>query len=190
MRKIQTFAIAVIGVFAALGVASCSDDKSYADLLSLENQYVNNFLADQRVINHIPEDNVFEYGPDAPYYRLDEDGQLYMQVINPGTPDNMVENDEQIYFRYTRYSLVYYIDGELLMSEGNDDVLNGNYSFRYGNFQVSSSYQYGPGVQTPLAYLPVDCEVNIIIKSQYGMPAEISYVTPFLYSIRYFRPKI
>ena len=177
---------------AATALTSCNDDQSYADLLTKENQSTNVFLADQRVINEIPTDTnfVFQTGPDAPYYRLDEDGQLYMQVINPGTQDNMVKNDEQIYFRYTRYSLVYYIDGELMMSEGNDDVLNGNFSFRYGNFQVNSSYQYGPGVQTPLAYLPVDCEVNIIIKSQYGMPAEISYVTPFLYSLRYFRPKI
>lgn len=189
MKITRTF-LTVSVALAAITLPSCDDDKSYAELLTDENHYVNAFLADQRVINEVPADTVFEYGPDAPYYRLDEDGQLYMQVIDPGTPGNRVKDDEQIYFRYTRHNLANYKDGEFGDSSGNDDVLNGNFSFRYNNFQISSSYNYGPGIQTPLAYLPVDCVVNIIIKSQYGMPSEMSYVIPFLYNLRYFRPKV
>ena len=84
---------------------ACSDDQSYASLLNKENQSVNNFLADHRVEQSIPADTVFETGPEAPYYRLDEDGMLYMQVLDAGTKDNRVRDDEQIYFRYTRYAL-------------------------------------------------------------------------------------
>lgn len=191
MKKIyHNLALALLMTLSAAAAVSCGDDRSYAKLLNTENANVNRFLADQHVINEVPADSVFEWGADAPYYRLDEDGMLYMQVIDPGTPDNMVKQDEQIYFRFTRYNIASYDDGEFSVSEGNDDVLNGNLSFRYNNYRVSSSYDFGPGIQKPLSYLPVDCVVNIVIKSQWGMPGEMSYVTPYLYNIRYFRPKI
>jgi hypothetical protein len=178
----------------AAGVAcfsSCSDSKTYAELLTDENHYVNNFLADQRVIDGIPADTVFITGEDAPYYRIDEDGTLYMQVVDAGTPGNMATSDEVIYFRFIRYSLADYADGELPTGVGNESNLSyGNLSFRYGNFSLQSSYQWGTGVQRPLDLLPVDCQVNIIIKSQYGFTDEISYVTPYLYKMSYYRPKI
>ena len=144
---------------ASSAFTACSDDETYAELLQKENMNVNRFLADHRVINEIPADTVFETGEDAPYYRLDEDGNLYMQVLDAGTKGDTVEYNELIYFRFN-------------------------------NYQTNSSYQNGVGVQMPLRYLPVDCEVNIVIKSQYGSPSEMSYVIPFLYNIRYFRPKI
>ena len=191
MKKIlHNLALALLLTASAAAVSSCGDDRSYAKLLNTENANVNRFLADQHVINEVPADSVFEYGTDAPYYRLDEDGMLYMQVIDPGTPGNRVKDDEQIYFRFTRYNIASYDNGEFSVSEGNDDVLNGNLSFRYNNYQIASSYDFGPGIQKPLSYLPVDCVVNIVIKSQWGMPGEMSYVTPYLYNIRYFRPKI
>lgn len=182
----------LVMVFALIGLSltSCDNSKTYAELLTDETHYVNNFLADHRVINSIPADTVFEYGENAPYYRIDDDGNLYMQVIDPGTPGNKVKSNELLYIRFTRYNLVYYIDGEFKTSEGNDNVLGGNFYFRYGNYELNSSYSLGSGVQAPLAYLPVDAVVNIVIKSQFGVPSEMSYVVPYLYSIRYFRPKI
>ena len=187
LRKIALATTATI----ALALASCSDTKSYAELLNDETMYVNAYLANQRVINEIPADTVFEYGPKAPYYRLDPDGELYMQVINPGTPGNKVEADELIYFRFTRYSLYNYKDGVLSGGIGNENDLSyDNTSFRFGNYRLQSSSQWGSGIQYPLALLPVDCEVNIIIKSQLGITSELAEVVPFLYHIRYFRPKI
>lgn len=173
-----------------MGISSCSDRKTYAELLTDENHYVNAFLADQRVVNEVPEGNKFETGPNAPYYRMDEDGNIYMQVVDAGTPGDTVAQNELIYFRFTRYPISTYKDGEFSASEGNDDVLVGNYSFRFGNFELQSSYSFGEGIQIPLSYLPIDCQVNLVVKSQLGMPAEISNVQPFLYTLRYFRPKI
>ncbi|MDE6300417.1 MAG: DUF4827 domain-containing protein [Muribaculaceae bacterium] len=189
MRLTDILSVTALAI-AAAAVTGCSDSKTYAELLNDENAYTNAFLADHRVVNYVPENNEFETGPDAPYYRLDEDGQMYMQVIDAGTPDNMVKADELIYFRYTRYPLSTYSNGEFTYSDGNDDALGGNYSFRYGNYETNSSYSAGPGVQAPLEYLPVDCQVNLVIKSQYGKPGEIANVQPYLYSLRYFRPKI
>ncbi len=116
---------AFIAVLAAivLALCSCDDGKSYAELLREEDMYVNNFLADHTVAIGIPADTVFEYGPEAPFYRLNEDGTMYMQVLDPGTKGNMVKTNEQIYFRYTRWALSGY-DGTLGTGEGNNLALN------------------------------------------------------------------
>lgn len=184
MKKLHAISFGV--VMAALAMTSCSDGKSYAQLLNEEDMYTNNFLADQHVELAIPADTVFEVGPNAPYYRLDDDGMLYMQVLEAGTKDNRVEDDEQIYFRYTRYPLALYSNGELPTGEGNNISLSPAW-FRYNNFQIQTSYQWGQGVQMPLRYLPVDCEVNIVIKSQMGITDESANVQPYLWKLTYER---
>lgn len=184
----------VISMFAAivtLASVSCNDGKTYAELLESEDHYVNNYLADNIVYNEIPADTVFETGENAPYYRIDEEGDLYMQFIDPGTPGNKVKDDELIYFRYTRYNLQFYNDGEFSYGGGNDDDMSmANTSFRFGNYTLQSSTRWGSGIQQPLVYLPVDCQVNLIVKSQYGFTSEMADVQPYLFKLRYYRPKI
>ena len=135
----------VAAVFALAFLASCEDGKSYAELLNEQDRAVNNFLADQVVLLDIPEDTIFEVGEDAPYYRLDEDGSLYMQVLNAGTEGNDVVDNEQIYFRYTRYNLLAYANGKLPQGGGNNLSLKAVW-FRYNNFRIEASYQWGTGV--------------------------------------------
>ncbi|MGM9843086.1 MAG: hypothetical protein ACI30S_02550, partial [Muribaculaceae bacterium] len=62
--------------------------------------------------------------------------------------------------------------------------------FRFKNYTLTTSSQYGSGIQMPLYFLPLGSEANVIIKSQYGFTSEISYVTPFLYNIRYYKGKM
>lgn len=170
---------------------ACDDGKSYADLLADETKAVNNFLADQIVINELPADSVFEVGENAPYYRMDSEGTVYMQVLKAGTVDNKAQDNQLIYFRFMRYNLNYYSNGVLPTGEGNaDDMEYLPTSFRFGNYTLTSSSQYGSGVQLPLYYLGIDSEVNIVIKSQYGFSDEISNVIPYLYNIRYFKSQI
>lgn len=187
--KIQHTAAAVALGVAATFFAGCDDSVSYAELLTDETHAANNFLSNHRVINDIPADTVFETGPDAPYYRLDEDGNLYMQVLYAGDrKNNRVKDNELIYFRYTRYNLNYFMKTGIMEGSGNStDMWSAPASFRYGNTTLTSSVQYGSGVQAPLAFLGVDCEVNIVIKSQYGFTSEIAQVVPYLYNLRYFR---
>ena len=181
----------ILGLAFAGVLQSCESGKSYSELLNEENMAVNRFLADQWVIPGIPADTVFEVGPEAPYYMLDDEGNIYMQVLDAGTKGNKVKADEQIYFRFTRWSLYNYSGGELSGGAGNENDLSfANTWFRYGNYQLQTSSQWGSGIQYPLSLLPVDCEVNIVIKSQLGLTSEIAEVVPFLYHIRYYRPKI
>ena len=74
----------IIFMIPVLLLTACKDTKSYSELLNDEEKAVNSFLAHQKVINEIPADTVFETGSDAPYYKIDEDGDIYMQVIKPG----------------------------------------------------------------------------------------------------------
>ena len=65
-------------------------------------------------------------------------------------------------------------------------MLSGNASFRFGNYTLTSSSQWGSAIQLPLNFLGYDCEVNLVVKSQLGLSSEISQVIPYLYNLRYF----
>lgn len=193
MKHTNVFMAMAAVLMCVASLASCSSGKSYAQLLNEENMHVNSFLADQRVVGFADRDSTFnfEVGVDAPYYQMDEDGNIYMQVLNAGTAHNYADTDQLIYFRFTRYNLEDYDDGALPEGEGNDsDMSTGSTSFRFNNFTSSASYQWGEGIQTPLMYLPIDCEVNLVIKSQFGIYSEIANVTPYLYNVRYFKSQI
>ena len=114
-----------------------------------------------------------------------------MQVIDSGDKNLMAQDDELIYFRFTRWSLHSYdpYTGDITEGWGNSDDLSlGAASFRFGNYSLSSSSQWGSGLQLPLNYVGMESEVNLVIKSQYGLSSEISQVIPFLYNVRYFKP--
>ena len=188
LRKIATLTLAAITTITIC--SSCSDTKSYAERLVDENKAVNLFLSNYRVENSVPEDNNFEVGPNAPYYRLDDEGNIYMQVLRiVDGEENMATDDQLIYFRWTRYNLLYAYNYGEEYSEGNAEDMSMNpTSFRFNNTANSSSTQWGTGIQMPLNYLGIGSEVNIVIKSQYGMTSEIANVTPYMYNVRYFVP--
>lgn len=190
MKFFSTIFSIAIAAAGCLISSSCNDSKSYAELLTEENQAINAYLLNQRVELTIPEGNKFEVGEDAPFYKLDEEGSVYMKVLNAGNPDMMAQSDELVYFRFTRWSLLNYdpYTGEHIAGWGNSDDLSlGSASFRFGNYTLSTSSSWGSGVQLPLNFIGLESECELIIKSQYGLTQEISNVTPFLYRIRYFK---
>lgn len=172
-----------------ISLSSCSSGESYSDLLNDENQDVNRFLADQLVAGQWPGDN-YEYGENAPYYQIDDDGALFMKVLDPGNPDDMAQYNDQIYFRFDRAALREYTSWDALVWSGNATTLPmGSASFRFDNYTLSSTSQYGEGLQAPLKYLGVGCQVYLVVKSTVGIQAnnENASVIPYLYRISYHR---
>lgn len=190
MRLISKVSFGIM-VFAAILIVSCSDSKSYSDLLKDEQKVSNWFLAQHHVCNEIPADSVFEVGEDAPFYRIDPDGYIYMQVLKVG--DREIPNTgDQVYFTFTRYDIQTMYNNNTLEVEGEgnqSDYLNsvGDTYFIYGNLNVSSSAKFGSGIQKPLSYLGYNSEVNILLKSYYGFQSDNTTCVPYLVNTRYFK---
>lgn len=191
MKSRLLFIFAAIAA-AAMALTSCSDSESYAEQLNDERHATNSFLSRYRVVDHVPADTVFETGDDAPFYKLDEDGNVYMKVISYSKhATDSAKTSENIYFRYTRYNLLLLYNSNEWSGSGNENDMSADPSyFQYNDYTMPQSSSWSYGVQMPLKYVGVNSEVYIVVKSQYGKSDEISYVVPFLYHIRYFRSRI
>lgn len=189
MKGYKTFII-MCGVLiaSAVGGSSCSKTKSYSELLRTEEKAVNWFMAQHKVVSSVPEDSVFEYGEDAPYYRMDDEGFVYMQVLNPGDLKNKAKKDQQIYFRYMRTNIQEMYDGLNPTPSGNAGSVGADNaaSFRFDNTELPTTVAWGSGIQIPMRYLGLDCEVNLVIRSYYGVQNEMGACQAYLYNVRYF----
>lgn len=186
--KKSIFGVALLSITISLG--GCKDSESYSDLLRDEEKAVNWFMAQQEVLLDIPEDGNFEVGEDAPYYKMDEDGHVYMQVISKGDMDDRPEKGDKVYFRFSREDLkTLYETGET-SSYGNADNLNsglGSTYFFYGNTTYPSTTQYGTGIQLPMDYFGYYSEVNLILRSYQGFTTDQSQCIPYKYTVQYYK---
>lgn len=174
--------------------SSCDDKKSYAEMLSDETKAANLFLSNQRVVSGVPADTVFEVGEDAPYYCLDpqKDKTVYMQVLTLGDRQE-IPQDTRVYFRYTRFNLFLYKgpDTDITGNGNADSMAQASSYFIFGDLANSQSSDWGEGIQMPLRYgLGYNATVRLLIKSQSGFSSEIAQVTPFIYTVTYFKSQI
>ena len=192
-----------IGTFlsGALIIGGCSKSQSYSELLREEEKACNWYLADKNVDLELPDDietiittqtldaNGVAYGDNAPFYKLDEDGYVYMQVVRAVFDDPVSEGD-LVYFRFLRESIKDLYEGVEGGQTGNSDYLpNGTTSFIYKNTFLSSTTTWGTGIQMPLKYMGYNSEVNLVLKSYYGFTDEQSYCIPYIINLRYFKPE-
>lgn len=179
---------------------SCSKSQSYSELLREEERACNWFLADKNISLELPEDmkdlqtwetldaNGMEYGENAPFYKLDDEGYVYMQVVKASY--DMVNEGDLVYFRFTRENIKDLYEGIETTPTGNADYLpNGTTSFVYKNTYLSSTTTWGTGIQMPLKYIGYNSEVNLVLKSYYGFAEEQSYCIPYIINIKYFKPE-
>lgn len=176
------------------GFASCEKSQSYSELLRQEEKAVNRFLADQRVENNVPADSIsFEVGENAPFYRLDQDGYLYMQVINKGDLTQKVKPGDLVYFRFNREDLKARYQGQESQPIGNQNGFQNSadysFSFVFKNNYLASSEAWGQGVQWPLKFLGYNSEVNLVLQSYYGFSDDQTQCIPYLINIKYYRPE-
>lgn len=170
--------------------SACNDTKSYSEMLRDEEHAVNWYLASQRVVPYVPEDSVFEVGSEAPFYKMDSDGNVYMRVVNPGDKNNRPKKGDTVYFRFTRTNIIDLSNGGLLGGGGSleDDMQFPSWSLVYGNTSLTSTTEKGTGLQVPLKYLGYNCQVDLIVKSVEGAAGDISNCVPYLYTgLKYFK---
>lgn len=185
--RVSSYATAML-LMASL--SACNDTESYSDMLRDEEYACNWYLAGKKVESSIPADSVFECGPNAPFYRMDEDGYLYMQVINPGDKSQRAKTGDKVYFRFMRENIKYMYDGLSVVPDGNADNVNsswGNTSFIMGNTVLTTSTKWGTGIQIPLEYLGYNSEVNLVLKSYVGFTDDQMQCLPYAINVRYFK---
>ena len=176
-------------------LSSCDNGKSYADLLKEEDKAVKAFWADKKV-KDIPADSVFVTLQDVgnndtlavPYYRLDDDGNVYMQVLDAGIQDDRFEKGNDVNIRFLRVDLKALMNGENPDPVGNTNPAD-YITIRFGETTLSSTTQYGTGIQYPMYFLGNESKVNLLIRAKLGFTAETSTVIPYLYTISYNKSK-
>ena len=181
----------VAALVMTLFFASCSKTESYSDLLKKEQKASNWFLAQHKVCNVIPSDSVFQVGPDAPYYKMDDDGYVYMQVLKVGDRE-IPASGSQVYFTFTRWNVETMYNNNTLDVKGEsnqDNMINviGDTYFIFNNYSILASSTYGSGIQVPVSYLGYNSEVNILLKSYYGFSSESTTCIPYKINVRYFK---
>lgn len=190
LKMLTLSALALMSGFGMLISGGCEKGESYSELLREEEKAVNWYLAQHRVEMDIPEDNLFETGEDAPFYRMNSDGTVYMQVIDPGDAECKAENGEKIYFRFKRENIILMYDGTPAPPYGNTDDLASSVGptyFFFGNKTYPSTTQFGTGIQVPLEYLGLNSEVNLVLKSYSGFIEDQTLCQPFLINVKYFK---
>lgn len=174
----------------AIITSACEKGESYADLLNKEEKAVNWYLSGYAIEPKIPADSIFITGDNAPFYRMDEDGNVYMKVIDAGDMNNRPKTGDRVYFRYSRMNLRNFYEVGVETWGGNASDFNqatGSTSFVLDNYTLTSSAQYGTGMQLPMKYLGYNSQVRLVVKAAAGFSAEQSQCLPFVIDIRYFK---
>lgn len=189
MKKLKYFGLPAILALLMLS-SGCSKSKSYTELLNEEERATNWYLSGFRVENTIPADSVFETGENAPFYRMDDDGYLYMQVIDAGDMSKRPKTGDAVYMRYERYNIRTMFQNQSVDVAGNGNTGGSTFDpvpFLYGTYDTPQNLELGNGIQYPLIYLGYGCHVNLVLRSYLGFRGDQSQCIPYLVKVRYFK---
>lgn len=176
-------------IMATMLLGACSKTESYSELLNDQQKACNWYLSQHKVEVNLPTDDDFIVGEDAPFYKLDEEGSVYMQIVRIGDLNNRPSKGDVVYFRFKRMNIKNFYEYGTESWEGNSDDLNtmGATRFVYGDYDLPSTVKYGEGIQWPLKYVGYDSEVNLVLKSLEGFASDQSACLPYLINIKYFQ---
>ncbi len=187
--RIKKLIFHISAIVLLLSATGCEKTKSYSEMLKDEEQACNWYLAQNKIVVDIPKDSVFQTGQDAPFYKMNSEGTLYMKVITAGDRNKIPENGDRVYFSFMRQNIQSlmngYIDEDVW--EGNaENMAYGSTSFLLGETILTSSIKYGNGIQIPVTYLGYYSEVMLVVKSLEGFTDDQTNCTPYVYKVRYF----
>lgn len=183
-------AISGLLLAAAAVTVGCSKSESYSDMLRSEEKAVNWYLSNHRVCNELPENGDFEVGDNAPYYKMDEDGFVYMQVLSKGDEGQKVKEGDKVYFMYSRRNIRNLWELGAADTDSNEQTGTlSDYYFTFGNTSNTNGALFGEGLQEPLKYLNYHSEVNLVLKSNKGFSIDQSECAPYALNVKYLKPE-
>lgn len=153
--------------FVILSLTSCGSDDE-PSVISKNDDAFNYFLNQQKVVKTLPAN--LETGATAPYYQIDDNGYIFMQVLS--NEGSMAYQNQKIGFEHKSYSLLTYYETKQWpapTSQSNRD----NTPFLYDQQKLNL-------IQLALQYVGVNSEVNLAIR-QTSDKGE----SPYLLYIRY-----
>lgn len=200
MKKLTVIAgkIAILALMGAGMLSSCDDRESYTKLLRDEEKACNWYLSNETICLEIPADGNFKMGEDAPFYKMNPDGTLYMQVINPGDPSDRAQTDDLVYFRYMACNVksLYEVRDDktfdtsvLWVGNAGNQLTSTPRSFRYDNKTQASISSWGSGIEVPLDYFGYGAEVNLLLKGSVGFTECQTQCIPYIMNVKYFKPE-
>lgn len=186
-----------------ISLTACDKTVTYADLLDQERKSISKFLkyggiyteelpSDTSLIKVSGTRNVIS--TKVPFYELEND--VYMQVIDKGN-GRTIKEGERVYFRFLRVNLNTWATApyDIKMFDLNDGGVGNyyypdinEYCFDYVkdyNVPMSQYYDFGLGIEYPLAHLYDRAKVYLILPSKVGFSESVSSVVPYLYYIEY-----
>ncbi len=188
--KIKNIIIATGALLLLIFATGCEKTKSYSELLQDEERACNWYLAQNEIEVNVPKDSVFKVGKDAPFYKMDGNGNIYMRVIKDGDRSKMPKQGDRVYFSYLRQNIEWLMQGRIDKDywDGNaDNMAVGSLSFILGETTLTSSTRYGTGIQLPVTYLGYYSEVELVVKSLEGfVGSDQTNCVPYVYKLRYF----
>ena len=190
IKKWRMPAISGLLLAAAAVTVGCSKSESYSDMLRSEEKAVNWYLSNHRVCNELPENGDFEVGDNAPYYKMDEDGFVYMQVLSKGDEGQKVKEGDKVYFMYSRRNIRNLWELGAADTDSNEQTGTlSDYYFTFGNTSNTNGALFGEGLQEPLKYLNYHSEVNLVLKSNKGFSIDQSECVPYALNVKYLKPE-
>lgn len=201
--KIFNRVIILLISLITISITACDKTVTYADLLDQERKSISKFLkyggiyteelpADTSKIKVSGTRNAIS--TKVPFYELEND--VYMQVIDKGN-GRIINEGERVYFRFLRVNLNTWATApyDIKMFDLNNGGVGNfyypdinEYCFDYVkdyNVPMSQYYDFGLGIEYPLAHLYDRAKVYLILPSKVGFSESVSSVVPYLYYIEY-----
>ncbi|MBE6299142.1 MAG: DUF4827 domain-containing protein [Bacteroidales bacterium] len=201
--KIFNRVIILLISLITISLTACDKTVTYADLLDQERKSISKFLkyggiyteelpADTSKIKVSGTRNAIS--TKVPFYELEND--VYMQVIDKGN-GRIINEGERVYFRFLRVNLNTWATApyDIKMFDLNNGGVGNfyypdinEYCFDYVkdyNVPMSQYYDFGLGIEYPLAHLYDRAKVYLILPSKVGFSESVSSVVPYLYYIEY-----
>ena len=180
MKRISYLFFLVL--LASLLASSCSNTKTYAQLLDDEQTLITSYIQRNniQVVSTYPKDSIWKNKNGQDIYYKSSSG-LYFHMINRGdlTSNDTLEVNNTVVPRYKQYTLNAVSD-----TTSNWNTIDYPFpsNFIYGDQTGTNSCK---GFQEAVSYMKrIDSEANLIIPSQIGFTADLNSVTPMGYDIK------